>query len=397
VTSSNPAVATVVGNVSIAAGSTNATVPITTGVAGTATLTITVGNVTTQLRVAVGPPFTDLSPVISDPVGVVLLPPPSLGRAFVAATAQSTYALQLVSTPVAAATPVSVTSSNAAIAQVIGSVTIPAGSQTASVTIQTGTAGTATLTFVAGSEVRVLTVVVGAAQGSIPGVSAQPVEFVWLPALSAGRVFTPVTGQMTVNVQLLSAPAATTTTVTATSSDPNIATVSGPVTIAAGSQTATVTLQTGVQGTATITFTAAGESRQLTVIVGTPPANLLPVVSARPVGVVVLPAAQSGKVFSAVSGQTAVTVPLLAAPAAATTPVAVSSSNPAVATVIGSPTIAAGSRSATLNIAAGGQGVATLTLSANGTISQVVVVVGTPPPGMVPTVTAPIVGIQVQP
>jgi len=113
--------------------------------------------------------------------------------------------------------------------------------------------------------------------------------------------------------------------------------------------------------------------------------------------VVILPAAQTGKVFTPVSGQTAVAVPLLDAPAAATTPVTVSSSNPAVAIVIGSPTVAAGSRSATLNIAAGGQGVATLTLTAGGKISQLVIIVGTPPPGMVPTVTAPIVGIQVTP
>jgi hypothetical protein len=334
---------------------------------------------------------------MSDAVAVVLLPPPTLGRVFTPVSAQSGFTLQLLSSPAAAATSVSVSSSNPAVAQVVGPVTIAAGSQSASVTIQTGVAGTATLSFVAGSEVRLLTVVVGAPTDSIAGVSARPVEFVWLPALSAGRVFTPLAGQTTVNVRLLSAPAPSATTVSVTSSSAGVATTSGPVTVAAGSQNAAVTLQTGTQGTATITFLAAGERRELTVIVGTPPADLLPVVNANAVGVVLLPTAQSGKVFGPVGGQATVTVPLLNAPATSTTPVTVTSSDPAVAIVTGSPQIAVGARSTTLNIGAGAQGVATLTLSAGGVTSQLVVVIGTPPPGMVPTVTAPIVGIQVKP
>ena len=48
-------------------------------------------------------------------------------------------------------------------------------------------------------------------------------------------------------VNLLSTPAAADTPVTVTSSNPQVASVSGAVTIAAGSQVATVTVTTGAQ------------------------------------------------------------------------------------------------------------------------------------------------------
>jgi hypothetical protein len=313
-------------------------------------------------------------------------------------TSQTGVGLPLLSSPAAVATTVTVTSSNPAIAEVIGTVVVPAGSLSANVQLQTGQPGTATLTFTAGTETRQLIVVVGPPPaGTLSPVMARPVGVVVLPAPSAGRVFTPPAGQSTISVKLLSSPAAATITVTVISSNPNVATVSGPVTIANGAQAAAITLQTGTQGTATLTFIAGTEIRELTVVVGTPPAGLLPVVGARPVGVVVLPSAQVGKSFGAVGGQLSVTVRLLDSPAAAAVPVTVTTSDGNVAVVSAPVLIPAGSTAATLNVNGGGQGVATLTLSAAGKLVQLVIVIGTPPPGQVPTVTAPIVGVQIRP
>jgi hypothetical protein len=398
VTSSNPAVADVTGDVSIAQGSRTAALTVTTGAPGSATLTFSVGGSTIQLTVVVGPPFSGLPPVGARAVGVVLLPPASVGRVFAATSSQSGIALPLLSSPAAIATPVTVTSSNPAIAQVVGAVTVPVGATSADIQLQTGQQGMATLTFSAGTDVRQLTVVVGPPPaGSISPIGAAPVGVVLLPAPSAGRVFTATAAQTTVSVMLLSSVAPAPTPVTVTSSNPDVATVSDPVSIAAGARTAVITLQTGTQGTATLTFVAGGETRELTVIVGTPPAGLRPAVSARPVGVVVLPQAQVGKAFSAVGGQVAVTVPLLDSPAGTPVPVDVTTTNTNVAAVSGAVVIAAGATAATLNIVAGSQGVATLTLSAAGKLVQLAIVVGTPPPGQVPTVTAPIVGVQVRP
>jgi len=166
--------------------------------------------------------------------------------------------------------------------------------------------------------------------------------------------------------------------------------------VAAGSQVATVTLATGAQGTATLTFNAGGEVRQLTVVVGTPAPGTEPLVVARPVGVVVLQPRQTGNLFTAAGGQQNVNVTLLASPAVADMPVAIATTNSNVASVTGAPVVHAGERAAALNIITGVQGVATITLSAGSAQTQIVVVVGTPPAALVPIVIAPIVGVRVQ-
>jgi hypothetical protein len=401
VTSSSPAVANVAGDVLIAQGSRTAAITITTGAPGTATLTFSVGGSTSQLTVLVGPPFTGLPPVSARPVGVVLRPAASLGRVFADMASSRGVSLPLLAATAASPTTVAVTSDNPAIAQVVGTVTVPAGSTAADVQIQTGQQGTATLTFTAAGVVRQVTIVVGTPPaGTVSPISARPVGVVLLPSPaspSAGRVFTATSAQASVGVRLLSSPAAATTPVTVTSSNPDVATVSGPVSIQAGEQIAAITLQTGAQGIATLRFVAGGETRELTVVVGTPPAGLVPAVSARPVGVVVLPQAQVGKAFSGVGGRVSVNVPMLDSPADAAMPVTVATTNTNVAAVFGTPVIAAGSMSVTLTVDGGSQGVATLTLSAGGKLVQLVIVVGTPPPGQVPTVTARIVGVQVSP
>ncbi len=75
VTSSNPAVASVNGTVTIAAGSRIANIVITTGVQGTATLTLRVGGEISQLTIVVGNAAAGIiAPTLAQPVGVVVLP-----------------------------------------------------------------------------------------------------------------------------------------------------------------------------------------------------------------------------------------------------------------------------------------------------------------------------------
>ena len=72
------------------------------------------------------------------------------------------------------------------------------------------------------------------------------------------------------------------------------------------------------------------------------------------------------------------------------------SSDANVASAGGSVVIPTGSRSVTINILTGVQGVATLTLSAGGDATQLVVVVGSPPAALRPVITAPIVGVEIK-
>jgi hypothetical protein len=116
---------------------------------------------------------------------------------------------------------------------------------------------------------------------------------------------------------------------------------------------------------------------------------------APPVGLVVLPPPSLGQVVAPVSGEQTVTLRLLSSPATADTLVTVSSSNPAVATVEGSVLIPAGEQVAELTITTGVEGEAVLTLRSGTEVWELTVIVGTPPPGSVPPILAPPVGVEV--
>jgi hypothetical protein len=354
------------------------------------------GNETGRLTIVAGNPDPSIvPPIVTLPVSVVTTPAPTVGRVFTAPAGQTTFAVTLLASPAAVDTPVTVISSNNGIAQVVGQVMVHAGSRTATVTVATGAAGSAQLTFRIGSDARAMTIVVGTpADGTEPPVVSQPVGVVVIPPPLAGRVLTPVAGQSTFTLQLLSKAATAPTTVTATSSDPNIVSVAGPIVIAAGSRTASVVVQTGVQGTATLTFRAAGETRALTVVVGPPAPGTEPPIVASPVGVAAIEQRRLGTIISAPGGRPALSVALLSSPAFALTPVSVSSSDPNVAIVNGPVSIAPGGRAVSLDIMTGAAGVATLTLHAGNDVAQIVVVVGTP--SAIPVIVAPVVGVEVK-
>jgi hypothetical protein len=98
-------------------------------------------------------------------------------------------------------------------------------------------------------------------------------------------LFAARTAQRTVSAPLLSADAPADTLLTVTSSDPNVASVSGPVIVPAGTRSVNVTVISGTDGVATLTFAAAGVTRQVVVVVGTPPASSVPNIVAPVVGV----------------------------------------------------------------------------------------------------------------
>ena len=398
VTSTNGAVASVVNGVSIAPGSQSATLTITGGIAGTATLTVRAGAEFGQLTIVVGAPSVgSVPPILARPAGIVVVPAPSAGRLFTAPAGQATFNVRLLSNPAAATTPVTVSSSDAAVASVLNPGVIALGSDSLAVTVSTGVQGTATLVFRAGGETREVTVVVGTpAAGTVPPILARPAGIVLLAAPSAGRLFTGIAAQSTVTVQLLSSPATAPTPVSFSSSNANVASIVGPVVIPPGAIGASVTVATGIEGTATLTFTGGGQTRELTVVVGTPPPGTVPPVLARPVGVVMIPQRQLGSVFSAIGAPASVNLTLLSAPSASPVPVIVTSSDPNVAAVTGDVIIPAGSRIASVNIAAGAQGVATFTLRAGSELAQIHVVVGTPPAAHLPLIVAPIVGVSVK-
>ena len=397
VETSNAAVASVAGGVAIAAGSTVAQLPVTTGTPGVALLTLRAGSEVRGLTVIVGtPPPNRVPPLVASPVGVVALRPPSAGQVISDAGRQQTFTVPLFPTPATQDTPVAVTSTNAGIAHVVGAVVVPAGSETATLTIATGTPGTAVITLRAGANVRSLTVIVGTPPaGTTPPVVAPEVGVVIRPPASLGEIIAGTSGQQSLTVPLLTTPASQDTAVQTTSTDPAVASVVGPVVVPAGSRTATITIATGVRGTALITLRAGTDVRGLTVVVGTPAPGTTPPILAAGVGLVVLTPASAGQLIAPGTGQSSLTIPLLDAPASQNTPVSVTSSDPAVARVVGPVVVPSGSQVAPLIVATGANGVAFLTFRVGATVRELTVIVGTPPAGSVPPIVAPPAGIVV--
>jgi hypothetical protein len=217
-----------------------------------------------------------------------------------------------------------------------------------------------------------------------------------LPATSAGRLITSAATQSAFIVQILSTAAAATTSVTVTSSNASVVTVSGPVVIRAGSRTALVSIATGVEGTAVLRFRANGETSELSIVVGTPPPGTAPPIIASPVGLAVLQQRLLGTLFTPIGGQATTSLTLLSSPAGSVTPVTISSTDPSVASAGATASVPAGSRAVSINILTGLEGVATLTLRAGSEVAQVVIVVGKPPASRLPLVTAQIVGVEVK-
>jgi hypothetical protein len=282
----DPGVATLPADpVVLPAGETRVTFRVGGSAAGNTTITATSPRGDDTAIVSVSPPTAATIPIASAAVGAHRLPPVSLGAVFVPPVNGRTVHLQLLAAPAAAPVIVAITTSNAGVARVDEAVTIAAGMQSATIPILTGAEGTAVLTIRAGQDVRQLTVKVGPLPpAETPMAFAPPAGAHALRTPSAGIMFTSVPRSLT--LAILSAPRAAETTVTVRSSDATVATVAQPVAVPAGEQTASFTVATGRDGVATLTFEAAGERRELTVVVGAPPPGRVPASTAPVVGVV---------------------------------------------------------------------------------------------------------------
>jgi hypothetical protein len=358
----NPAIATVASaSAVLSAGQTEVVVPVTGVATGATTIVATSARGTAWAVAAVSPLVPKTLGVDAPTTGVVVVPARVLGHVFAPVGGQQTVNVPLLSQPAIASVPVTISSTNPAVANVSGAVTIAQGARTATISITTGIAGTAILTLRVGNEISQLVIVVGnPAPGTAPPTLAAPVSVVVIPSLSAaGRLYSAPGSQSQFGVTVLSSPAATATTVTVTSSDPSIASVSGPVTIPAGSKVATVTLVSGAAGTATLTFRAGNETRQVTIVVGPPAPGTAPPIVANAVGFVVLPAPSAGKLITSPAAHPSFALQLLSAAAGAATPVTVTTSDANIANVSGPVVIPAGARVATVTLVTGVAGSAT--------------------------------------
>lgn len=290
VRTSDAAVAEVLAPISVAAGSTDATVPITAGASGEAVLELVGGGTGRELRVVVGPPgASSTPPVVAPPVGIALLPFPSAGHVILPETSTRTVTLRILDEPAATDTALAIASSDPLVASIAGPVVIPAGSTGATFSITTGAAGTAIVTIVAGDQGRELRVVSGApGAAATPPVVAPPVGVVVLESGTAGTLFLDPGETRSFELRLLSYPSLADLPVTATSLDPAVATVTpGAQVIPTGESrvTLTVTATALAEAETRIDLVFGLERRTLRVLVGVPDAANVPPTVAPPVGV----------------------------------------------------------------------------------------------------------------
>ncbi len=285
ISSSDPAIAMVLGPVVIPQGSRAATLTVTTGSAGMAELVLRAGAEGRSLTIVVGAASPDALPaVVARPVGIAIRGLPSAGTAIVPVGQSPTLTIDLLAFDAGAPTPVTVTSSDAAVADVIGPLVIPAGSRRLSFTLATGVAGSAQLSFRAGLEGRTLDVIVGAAPPDrVPAIIAPPIGIAVRGLASETAVVMPALATRIVTLDLLATPAAADTPFSVTSTDPAVAAVTAPVSVPAGSRRADVTITAGAAGTARLVLRAGAVGRTLDVFVDSAPADRTPAVAAPPV------------------------------------------------------------------------------------------------------------------
>jgi hypothetical protein len=202
--------------------------------------------------------------------------------------------VRLLTTPALRDVPVTVVSTNSAVASVSGPVVVRAGEATVELNVRTGVAGAATLFLEAGGQRYALDVSVDGTRApeSAPLIAASPAGVSVIGGGGVGRVIAPAgpASAPTIVVKLLAAPSTAPTVVTVKSLDPAVASVgtSGPTTIVipAGQQAIDVPLSIpGREGATIVTFEFGGQKRELLVVVGTPPASETPTILAPPVGV----------------------------------------------------------------------------------------------------------------
>jgi len=295
VISSNPAVATATAT-SIQPGQETTTLSITTGVPGTAVLTLTAGTTVRSFTVYVGTPAPAQTPLTFARAVGVSVQAVSLGQRVSAPLGgQVTLGVVVLPVPASGTKTIAVSTTNASVVQVVNAtVTIAGGSQVAVLDLITGSAGTATLTLTGDGITETITIDIGIAPAPnrTPPLAARSVGVSVVPSPSAGRVIAPAGAPSggVLGVQLIRTARAADVIVNVTSSNPNVATVSGAAStslvLQAGNLVVPVSLATsGLAGSTVLTFEFEGERVELLVVVGNPPAGQVPPIVAPVVGV----------------------------------------------------------------------------------------------------------------
>ncbi len=401
VSSSNPAVAQAGGLVIVPAGETAGEIEITVGVAGDTTIAFLAADRSgRQIRILTGtPPANQIPPILAAPIGTIVLELPSLGDLILPLGEAQTLSLELLAAPLAVDTTFTVTSSDPAVAQGIGSIVVPAGQTAGEIEITVGTAGVATISFVtadrAGRQIRILTGTPPANQ--IPPIFAPPVGTIVLQLPSLGDLILPLGTAQTLRFELLAAPLAVDTTFAVSSSDPGVAQVPASIVVPAGETGGEIEITPGIAGETTIAFLTADRSgRQIRILTGTPPANQIPPILAPPVGTIVLELPSLGDLLFETGALRSVTLAFLDAPVAQDVTLVVSSSDPNVAQVIGSVVVPAGEVEAPVLIQTGVGGEADLAFLSNGRDGRTVrVFAGDPGASRTPPILAAPIGVVV--
>lgn len=292
---------------------------------------------------------------------------------------------------------VDVASSDDGVAAVTGTVRVPAGARAAVLPIETGREGTATLRLRVGEVARDLVVIVGEPPaGALPVVVAPPAGVSVRGVPSAGVVVIAIGSEADVSVALLPETSAVRRVVGVSSSAPTVADVVEPAVVEPGSRSVALRIQSGEPGSAMLRLRLDDLVRDFEVIVGPPPTGRVPVVIARDVGVAVRGVPSGGRIILAEAVDADLTLALLPVPAAGLIDVQAESSDPSIVDVVGTSVVAPGERTAMLRVRGGVAGRARLRLRAGDVVTDLDVIVGEPAEGDIPTVLAPVVGIEVE-
>jgi hypothetical protein len=398
ITSTAPEVAKGVDTV-VEAGETTAPIEIQAGAKpGTTFLRLLTGNERVVIEVAVGEAPSGASPVAA-PTGVAIRSSRLAGRLALAPNGTATLVVPLLGAPAGVTTPVTVTSSDPAVASAPDTV-VPAGETEALLEIQTGAGpGQALLRLDAGGAPVSVEVAVGQAPSGATALAVPSGVAVRATALAA-RLALPASASATLAVPLLDTPAAAAVPVTVSSTNPAIADAADTV-IPAGEVAADLALVTGTQaGTARLKLDFAGRIVSVEVSVGGPPSGAAAI--ARPAAVAAVQAGNAGTLYLPVGTSRTVSAPLRTPQKAAllgAVAVEAESRDAGIADVTPAGfVLAAGETGAdvTVNAVADGETVIFFRVGPDD-LRTLRVVVGVPPPGREPFTWAPPAGACVEP
>ena len=178
--------------------------------------------------------------------------------------------------------------------------------------------------------------------------------------------------------------------------DPTVVTLpSAPVIVRAGQTMATATIGGAAVGNTTVLAHSSHGMAAVIASVSIPDAQqtLTPVASATGISIPRAPIA--AEVIGPPASQVLVTVKVTTAPVGAATPLSATSSDSSIAHVVGTPVVQSGQQVASLTIATGTPGVATLTVRVGNEVRSILVVVGDVPASQMIASLAPPVGVAV--